>query len=260
MPEGDTIHRAARTLQRAIGGREVTRFSSVLPELEQADLAGRQVREVTARGKNLLVHFDDGRVLHTHMRMEGSWHIYRPGEPWRKRASGAHAVLETDDWVAVCFHAPLVELLASEDHSAQLRGLGPDLLDPDVDLDEAVRRLRGHGHLPIGEAVMRQQLVAGIGNVYKSETLFLLGLDPFRPVAESDDATLREALQRARALMKQNLRGFPRVTRRGYDGQRLWVYGRQGKACFRCRTPIRMRRQGTAGRSTYWCPACQPSG
>jgi endonuclease-8 len=260
VPEGDTIHRAARTLSKAIGGRRVTGFRSVLDALRGAELVGRTVEKVEARGKNLLIHFDDGRVLHSHMRMEGSWHIYRPKERWRKSPRRAHAVLETDAWVAVCFSAPVVELLAGPRHSRHLRDLGPDLLDPGFDRHEALRRLRSADALPVGEAVMLQRLVAGIGNVYKSETLFQEGLSPFARVGELDEDRLLGLLRTARRLMHANLRGFPRTTRWRVDGSgRLWVYGRQGEPCHRCGTAIRMRRQGDAGRSTYWCPTCQPA-
>ncbi|HJL16273.1 MAG TPA: DNA-formamidopyrimidine glycosylase family protein [Sandaracinaceae bacterium LLY-WYZ-13_1] len=260
MPEGDTIHRAARTLEKAIGGRRVTAWRSNDPALDRVDdLVGRTVAAVEARGKNLLVRFDDGRTLHTHQRMEGSWHVYRPGEAWRKPARGAVAVIETDAWVAVCFHAPVCDLLAPGRVPRAVRRLGPDLLAPRADLDEALRRMRAHPTMPVGVAVMRQHLVAGIGNVYKSETLFLERASPFTPVAELSDEALRGILRRARRLMKQNLRGFPRTTRRRFGRERLWVYGRAGERCYTCGEAIRMRRQGDDGRSTYFCPRCQSS-
>lgn len=261
MPEGDTIHRAARTLERAIGGRLVSRAWSAV-EVHRAieSLTGRVVERVEARGKHLLVRFDDGRTLHTHMGMEGSWHIYRPGEVWPRAREGAVAVLETDAWVAVCFEAPLVELVRAGAEPELVRRLGPDLLDPDADLDEALARLRAHGELAIGEAILRQSIVAGVGNVYKSEALFLVRADPFAKVGAMDEATLRELLVVARGLMRDNLTGRARTTRRRLRGSRLWVYGRSGKPCFECGTPVRMRRQGDAGRSTYFCPRCQHAG
>lgn len=258
MPEGDTIHRAARTLEKAIGGRTVTRAWSAEEEHRAIEaLTGATVARVEARGKHLLVRFADGRTLHTHMRMDGSWHIYRPGEQWMRSERGAVAVLETDTWIAVCFDAPLVELAAAGVEPELVRKLGPDLLDPSADLDEAVARLRRWSELPIGEAIMRQSLVAGIGNVYKSETLFLVHVDPFAQVGALGDDVIRAILVEARRLMKQSLAGNTRVTRRRFGGSRLWVYGRSGKPCFECGTPIRMRRQGDAGRSTYFCPRCQ---
>jgi endonuclease-8 len=258
MPEGDTIHRAAHTLARAIGGQRVTGWRSHAAELSGVDdLVGRTVEAVEARGKHLLVRFDDGRTLHTHMRMEGSWHVYRVGERWRKPARRAVAVIETGEWVAVCFGAPICELLAPGHVPELVRRLGPDLLARDADLDEVIRRMRGHPEMPIGEAVMRQHLVAGVGNVYKSETLFLARVSPFAEVGSLSDEALRTILSEARALMKRNLRGFPRTTRRRFGRDRLWVYGRSGERCFECGGVIRMRRQGNAGRSTYYCPCCQ---
>ncbi len=256
MPEGDTIHRAARTLDRAIGGRVVTRASGD-EETRRAiePLTGATVAKVEARGKHLLVRFDDGRTLHTHMRMDGSWHIYRPGERWMRPAHTAVAVLETEAWIAVCFDAPLVEVVRGD--PALVQKLGPDLLAPSVDLDEAIARLRACGELAIGEALLRQSAVSGIGNVYKSEVLFLRRVDPFAKVGALDDATLRALLEEARRAMKANLTGNARVTRRRFGGAKVWVYGRSGKPCFECGTPVRMRRQGDAGRSTYYCPRCQ---
>ena len=260
MPEGDTIYRAARTLNKAIGGKVVRGFRSALPELERAALEGRTVESVRARGKNLLVDFDDGQRLHTHMMMEGSWHVYRLGEPWQRRESRAFAVIETEDWVAVCFDAPICKLLAPGERSPQLDALGPDLLDPEADLDEALRRLRQFETLPLGEAVMRQHLVAGIGNVYKSEVLFLERLDPFAPVSSVTDEALRAALKLARKLMKQNVgHARMRTTRRRFGSSRLWVYGRKNEPCFECGSRVDMRRQGEQGRSTYFCPRCQRS-
>ena len=257
MPEGDTIHRTARTLALAIEGRSVTGWRSVLPALESADLSGTTVATVEARGKHLLVVFDDGRTLHTHMMMSGSWHIYRPGEAWQKSPGRAHAVIETDEWVAVCFDAPICELVPAGRTPELVARLGPDLLDPEADLEEAIRRLRAHEHLPLGEAVMRQHLVSGIGNVYKSETLFLRREDPFAPVSKLDDARLRGILEEAQRLLRLNLRRRHRRTNHRLGRERLWVYGRSGKPCLECGGSVRMTRQGDQGRSTYFCPACQ---
>lgn len=258
MPEGDTIHRAAFTLRRAIAGQVVTGWRSSKAELARVDdLIGRRVEDVEARGKHLLVRFDDGRTLHTHMRMDGSWHIYRPGEAWQRSERVAVAVIETEPWVAVCFSAPTCVLLGPGELSEALRQLGPDLLDPDVDLGEALARLRGRPELPIGEALMRQHLVAGIGNVFKSEVLFLRRVSPFVKSGELSDEALRGLLEEAQRLMKESVRGGSRITRRRFGSSRLWVYGRSGKPCFTCGHRIRMRRQGEDGRSTYFCPACQ---
>ncbi|MFN2387263.1 MAG: Fpg/Nei family DNA glycosylase [Thermoanaerobaculia bacterium] len=261
MPEGDTILRAARALEKAIGGREITAFHSPLPRLSGVHLAGRRVEKVEARGKNLLVRLDDGSALLSHMRMTGSWHLYRPGEAWRKPARQARAVLETTEFVAVCFNAPVLELLSERQlaRHAGVAQLGPDILESGrFDFAEARRRLRERNAAPIGEALIAQRAVAGIGNIYKSEALFLSGMDPFRTVAELEDAELEALLTRARELMSANLGGRPRAARASLEGGRYWVYGRSGQPCRRCGTRIRMRRQGLAGRSTYWCPTCQP--
>lgn len=258
MPEGDTIHRAASTLRRAIAGQLVTGWRSARPELARVDdLIGRRVEAVEARGKHLLVRFDDGRTLHTHMRMDGSWHIYRPGETWQRSERVAVAVIETDPWVAVCFSAPICDLLGPGERSEPLRRLGPDLLDPEVDLGEALARLRARPELPVGEALMRQHLVAGIGNVLKSEVLFLRRVSPFARVGALSDEVLRELLEEAQRLMKESVRGGSRITRRRFGSSRVWVYGRSGKPCFTCGARVCMRRQGEDGRSTYFCPACQ---
>jgi endonuclease-8 len=259
MPEGDTILRAARTLGRTLQGKRITSFASPLPRLDGAGLSGVIVESVEARGKNLLVRFDDGRALLTHMRMTGSWHLYGPGERWKKPARLARAVLATEDAVAVCFNAPVVELLSARQlaRHESLRRLGPDVLAEGFDAAEAVRRIAGAGDRPIGEALILQSALAGVGNIYKSETLFLCGVDPFSPAAALPQKDLTRIVAKAHDLMSANLDGNPRKTRQTLGGASYWVYGRSGKACFRCGTRIRMRRQGTAGRSTYWCPGCQ---
>jgi endonuclease-8 len=249
MPEGDTILRAARTLGRALEGRRILRS-------EGADVSERTVTRVEARGKNLLVHFDDGRALHTHMGMTGSWHIYRPGERWQRPAWRARVVLETDFYVAVCFDAPIARVLqpGEERRDPQLADLGPDVLAAEFDADTAVARLRSLETLPIGEAVVAQSALAGVGNIYKSETLFLCGVDPFAPVRALSEETLLRVVRKARELMLAGVDGRALGRRGG-----AWVYGRSGRPCRRCGAAIRMRRQGEAGRSTYWCPSCQPA-
>ncbi len=259
MPEGDTIHRAAHTLNRVLAGKTVASVESPLPQIASAGLEGVSVSKVEARGKNLLVLFDDGRILHTHMRMGGSWHVYRPGERWQRPRRQARVVLATSEFVTVCFDAPIVRLLrrGAAERDPNLASLGPDILSPDFDRAEARRRLCERGALEVGEAILRQSAVAGIGNVYKSETLFLCRLDPFTAVEELSDRSLDFVLETARRLMTANLRTARRTTRPSLTRERTWVYGRQGRPCRRCGTAIRMRRQGADRRSTYWCPSCQ---
>jgi endonuclease-8 len=261
VPEGDTIFRTAEVLRAALAGKVVTGLRSPLPALAEAGLPGRRVTAVEPRGKHLLIRFDDGRVLHTHMRMTGSWHVYRPAERWRKPGRQARVALEVEGFVAVCFNAPVVQLLTARGAARDraLTTLGPDLLAPDFDPVAARQGLRRHDDRPIGEALLAQQALAGIGNIYKSETLFLCGVNPFAPVAALSDADLDALVAKARALMSANLSGAPRRTvPLGRGAGRLWVYGRSGEPCRRCGATVRMRRQGEAARSTYWCPSCQP--
>ncbi len=259
MPEGDTIFRTAVTLGKAIGGKTITAFRSSLPKFRDVELAGLRVEKIESRGKNLLMHFDDGRVLHSHMMMSGSWHIYRIGEPWQRPERQARVVIETNEFVAVCFNAPVVELLSPLQlkRNVLLKKLGPDVLAENFDLQEAMRRLRERSHLEIGEALLAQQALAGIGNVYKAEVLFLCRISPFLKVAELSDDNLKALILEAQKWMKANLGGGMRTTRRALIGKKLWVYGRSGEECMRCGELIKMKRQGRAMRSTYFCPRCQ---
>jgi len=259
MPEGDTITRAARNLQAVLAGHRLVRFEA--PRMVgRPPRPGTTVLSVEARGKHLLVHFSDGRALHTHMRMTGSWHLYRGDEPWRRPHARASVVLEVEDGtVAVCFSAPTVELMDPDRtlRRTVLDALGPDLCRADVDLDDANRRLaRLEPSTEIGVALLDQRVAAGIGNVYKSEVCFACRVDPGRRLAELDDATRRELLETAAKLLQANLDSPRRTTVPGG----LAVYGRAGAACRRCGTTIRRRRQGDQARSTYWCPTCQPRG
>jgi endonuclease-8 len=272
VPEGDTIFRAARTLHRALAGRTVTAFESPLPALTRVDddapLAGRTVDRVWARGKHLLMALSGDLVLHTHMRMNGSWHIYRPGERWRLPRSRMRVALHTDAFVAVGFDVPVAELLDSRGlgRTRSLAALGPDLLGGEFDEAAALTRLRAHDALAIGEALLDQRIVAGIGNVYKSEACFVARVDPFAPVSALSDVRLRSLLTVARTLLQANVSETSRsgiVTYRGLDAARRgggaahWVYGRRGKPCRRCGTAVAARKQGIDARTTYWCPRCQ---
>jgi endonuclease-8 len=259
MPEGDTLFRIATTLHAALAGGRVTACDSPLAPIQ-------------ARGKHLLLSFDDGRTLRTHLRMHGAWHLYRPGEEWQKPARSARFTLAVEGprgaFVAVCFSAPEVELIAGAEALARhprLSRLGPDATTDAFDLEAALARLQARPEEPIGVALMRQGTVAGIGNVIKSETLFLERQAPFALVETLPPPQQRALLGRAHDLLVKNrVRGARttreegRPTRFGPGrGPRLWVYGRSGKPCLRCGTKIEMRRQGDAGRSTYFCKTCQ---
>jgi endonuclease VIII len=273
MPEGDHIFRTARTLNRALAGHAVVRFESVLPSLtrihEDTPITGRTVERVTAAGKHVLMHFSAGLVLRTHMRMNGSWHIYRPGERWQRPRRDMRVVVATDGFEAVGFTIPVAEFLTPADVTRQddLRLMGPDLLGETFDEDEAIRRFREREPLEIADAVLNQRLAAGAGNVYKSEVLFLCRVNPFATVREVSDETLRAILQTARKHLKANVTD-PRggiTTYRGYRrgpgrdaAERRYVYGRARQPCRTCGSLIQVKAQGPHARLTYWCPVCQP--
>jgi len=263
VPEGDTIWRTARTLHAALAGKTVVAFDSVLPAVVAASrrhtLVGRTVEAVEARGKHLLVRFAGGAVLHTHQGMRGSWRLHRVAGGVRRPSSAARAVIETADVVATCSLAPVVEVLSAAQAAAHpaLARLGPDLLGPGFDPVAARRRLRERGDLEIGPALMDQTSLAGIGNVYKSEVLFLCGVSPFRRVRELDDAALDRLVARAGKLLRRNLGPGLRRTTSSLAPGRLWVYRRSGQPCRKCGTTIERAVQGEQARSTYFCPTCQ---
>ena len=268
MPEGDTLHRAADGLRPHLLGREVTAARGPVPGPQLERIVGTTVTGVEALGKNLLIRFSNGLELRTHLRMNGSWHRYRPGERWRLRPSRARLVLETPQSVAVCFDCPTVELFeqrAEHLHPA-LGRLGPDLLAPDFDAAEAHNRLRdpSRAGISVAEALLDQRALAGIGNVYKSEILWIDRVSPFTLVGAVDDATLDRLVTTARRLLVANAdrrRGVERITTggdRAAAGDPVWVYGRRGRPCRRCGTLIRSAIQGRdLPRTTYWCPMCQ---
>jgi endonuclease VIII len=273
MPEGDTIFRAAQTLNRALAGKVVVRFESMLPALtrvhEDRPVTGRTIEKVASAGKHLLVHFSGDLVLRTHMRMNGSWHIYRPGERWRRGRRDMRVVLATDDYEAVGFNIPVAEFIEPSRLAKhpELAKLGPDLLDEQFDRAEAIQRLRDRGTMQAGEAVLIQRAVAGMGNVYKSEVLFLCRINPFSTMAALDDEALGCIVDTARRLLRANVTsrmtpmttygGLRRTTGRDGPGERLWVYGRARLPCRRCGTAIEVKKQGKDARLTYWCPQCQ---
>lgn len=265
MPEGDTLHRSANRLRPALEGQRLARFEAPRVTGGVRPSVGTTIERVEAVGKHLLITFDDGVVLRTHLRMSGSWHLYRVGERWRKGRHLARAVVGTDEWEAVCFSAPVVEAFRAPPEGAAVRAdhplahLGPDLCLPDVDLDAAAGRfaLVAEPDEEIKVALLDQRIAAGVGNVYASEVCFACGVDPFTPVAALDVPVRRRLLATASTLLRANLGSGPRTTVAGGPGS-LAVYGRRGQPCRRCGTPVRMRLQGERARSTYWCPTCQP--
>jgi endonuclease-8 len=259
MPEGDTIHRAATRLNKVLAGQEIKRAESRWLGAAADSLQGRQIKNVEARGKHLLIRCDDDRVLHSHMGMTGSWHIYRPGEAWQKPAHRAAISLECLAVCVVCFTPKLLELLSAARMRRHnyLGSLGPDLLAGPPRDKEVLERFRQCNLLPVGQVVLNQTVVSGIGNVYKSEVLFQLRLHPLTLVKDLSDLQLLDLTAQARDQMERNLSGRPRTTRHALDGGRFWVYGRSGKPCYACGTSIKRIRQGDAGRTTYFCPQCQ---
>jgi endonuclease-8 len=258
VPEGDTIHRAARRLADALDGRPALRIET--PRARgpvRAPAPGTVITGVEARGKHLLVRFEDGRALRTHMRMSGSWHLYRTGQRWQRPSHLMRALVEVDGWQAVCFSAPEVEWLREPPgEDVRLAHLGPDLCRADADLERAVDLMRAvpAPSTEIGVVLLDQRVACGVGNVYKNEVLYACAVNPFTPVGRLGPPERRRLLGTAARLLRANLGTGPRRT--VADG--LAVYGRSGRPCRRCGTIIRSRRQGEQARTTYWCPTCQP--
>lgn len=253
MPEGDTIHRTAARLGPVLTGRPLVRFETRRSPHPWPQ-PGTLVTGVEARGKHLLVHFDDGWTLQTHMRMTGSWHLYGPGERWQKPTHLARAVIEVDGWVAVCFSAPVVELV----RATRTGHLGPDLCTPDADLDEVVRLMGTvDDATPLADVLLDQRICCGVGNVYKNEVPFALGLHPLTPVGGLDAEHRRSVVDTAARQLRANLTTAARTTMAGPPGT-LGVYGRRGEPCRRCGSPIAWARTGPQARGTYWCPTCEP--
>ncbi|MET8409944.1 DNA-formamidopyrimidine glycosylase family protein [Streptomyces sp. NPDC005195] len=260
MPEGDTVWQAARRLHLALAGKVLTRSDLRVPRFATADLTGRTVLDVTPRGKHLLTRIEGGLTLHSHLRMDGSWKVYAPGGRWSGGpAHQIRAILGTTDRTAVGYRLPVLELLRTTDEDRAVGHLGPDLLGPDWNPDRALANLLEDPARSLGEALLDQRNLAGIGNVYKSELCFLLGVTPWLPVGElsTDRAPLLPVL--ARRLLEAN-RDRPVRSTTGRPDQNLFVYGRAPRPCLRCGTPIRRADQGDGSRErpTYWCPACQP--
>jgi endonuclease-8 len=261
MPEGDTIFRAAASLQRWIGGRDVTAARTNRLAFDGHRLVGRRIEDVEARAKHLLMHLSGGLVLHSHMGMTGSWYVYPAGSRWTKPAHQARLVLEAGRRVAVCFNAPVVELIAAGDLGAHRWLRGPDVLGPALDPAAVVARAaaRAPASPTVGELLLDQQVVSGIGNVYRCESLFLCGASPWLPSAGADPALVVALVDTASRLMRHN--AATSAYDRAFEGApgQAWVYRRRGLPCRRCGTVIERALLGPQARSVYWCPACQPA-
>lgn len=257
MPEGDTVYRTATNLNRALAGLPLTRCDIRVPAFAAVDLTGEHVHEVVSRGKHLLIRVGDFSI-HTHLKMEGSWHVYRHGTRWRRPEWQARVILANEEWVAVGFQLGLLEVVATKDEASVVGYLGPDLLGSDWDADEALRRLTADPSRDIGLALLDQRVMAGIGNVYRNELCFLSGVLPTRPVGEIENPKKIVAL--ASRLLQANKDRVDRSTTGTLRGATDWVTRREGQPCFRCGTTIE---RGVLGedalqlRDTYWCPNCQ---
>lgn len=260
MPEGDAVWRAARQLQDALAGRVLTDSDFRVPAYATLDLTGHTVDEVVSRGKHLLVRIGDTSV-HSHLRMEGAWHVYRPGERWRRPAHQARIVLDNDVRQAVGFSLGALDVV-QRGHEDDLVGhLGPDLLGSDWNAELAVERLASDPTRPLGLALLDQRNLAGIGNIYRSEVCYVRGLDPRRPVADVCD--LGRLVEVARRMLYAN-RDHAAIVTTGNTrrGEQTWVYGRAGEPCRRCATTVERHHLGDGvddlERSVYLCPVCQP--
>lgn len=261
MPEGDTVYLAAKRLAAALSGRRLSRGELRHPRLAEHDLSGLTVLDVRSVGKHLFIRFDDGRSLHTHFRMDGSWHLYRPGQRWQRPSHQVRAVLTTQERVAVGFLLHDMELLPTQAEHRLVGHLGPDLLNPqwdENDAEAAARRLHGHPEVELGLALLDQQIMAGVGNLYKTEMCFLLGVSPWIPVREVAPAAV-VALAR-RLLLANADRPEQSTTGELGRGRQHWVYERGGRPCRRCGERVIRAVQGTGvhARNTCYCPHCQP--
>ncbi|TCK70796.1 Fpg/Nei family DNA glycosylase [Acidipila rosea] len=275
MPEGDTIFRSARALGRALTGHRVVAFDTAYAPLasvnDNTPVAGRTIEQVESRGKWLLIYFSGDLILVTHMLMKGSWHIYRRGERWRRSRQHMRLVIATEEFEAVAFDVPIARFhtARSLERQSAIPRLGPDLLGSGFSEGEAAIRLRARGDEEVAVALLNQQVMAGIGNVFKSEICFVCGVHPFRRVDALTRTEVDCLIDKARQLLALNVTetsgdgmitytGARRTTGAADPGARLWVYGRQGRPCRRCGESVLMRKQGAQARSTYWCPRCQP--
>jgi endonuclease-8 len=274
MPEGDTIFRTARSLHKALAGHRVAKFDTAYAHVARVDdekpIAGRLIERCEAAGKHVLIVFEGDLILRTHMRMNGSWHLYRHGERWWRGPQAMRVRIDTADWVAVAFDVPVAEFVTAKQLASvdPVAALGPDLLKADFDRDEAIRRVRAAGALPIAQALLDQRLVAGIGNVYKSEVLFLAAVHPDTPASAVPQDAMERIMEVGRSLLAANVvegtpaaiqtyRSLRRTDRRSDPADSLWVYSRAGQPCRKCGTTINSKKMGLDARTTYWCPTCQ---
>lgn len=260
MPEGDTVWQAARRLHDALAGKVLTRSDFRVPRYATADLTGRTVLDVTPRGKHLLTRVEGGLTVHSHLRMDGSWKVFAAGQRWSGGpAHQIRVILGTADRTAVGYRLPVLELLRTVDEERAVGHLGPDLLGPDWNPEQALANLRADPARPLGEALLDQRNLAGVGNVYKCELCFLLGVTPWLPVGDLPAAHAARLPALAKKLLEAN-RDRPVRRTTGLRGQDLFVYGRAPRPCVRCGTSVRVANQGDGSRErpTYWCPTCQP--
>ena len=257
MPEGDVVWYTARQLHEALAGRVLTRSDFRVPRYATVSLTGQQVTEATARGKHLLIRTSGGLSIHTHLKMDGFWRV-RPATTPLSESYKVRLLLANEDWQAAGYLLGITEVLPTPEEQRVTGHLGPDLLGPDWDADEAVRRLSQRLERPIGEALLDQKNLAGVGTVYAAEMLFLRGINPWRPVGEVQE--LHALVELGQRLLDFNKMRLGHVTtgdtRRGQEN---WAYGRAGRPCRRCGTPIRRGEQGPPGqeRLRFWCPNCQ---
>ncbi|MCW2777424.1 MAG: glycosylase [Frankiales bacterium] len=260
MPEGDTVWLAAQRMHEALAGRVLTRTDFRVPQLATTDLTGRTVLEVVPRGKHMLTRLSGGLTLHTHFRMDGSWHLYAPGARWSGGPDWqVRVVLSTDDVDAVGYRMPVLELLETADEDSVVGHLGPDALGPDWDPDVVVANLLADPDAEVGTALLDQRKLAGLGNLYRCEVLFVRGLSPWTRVRDVPD--LRTLAEKGRRLMDANKQRWEQSTTGSLRaGEDHWVFERTGRPCRRCRTRVLSAEQGPApfARLTYWCPRCQP--
>lgn len=260
MPEGDSVYLAATRLDTALAGRKLTKTDFRVPRYAMLDLSQKHLENVTARGKHILMRVEGGMTIHTHFKMEGEWHLYRTNERWRGPAWQVRLLLETDDWVAVGFRLGIIDVLPTASEDTVVGHLGPDLLGDDWDPDLALANLRREPGMALGAVLLDQTLMAGLGNIYKSEICFLSGNDPWTRIG--DVTNLEKVVDLAKRTIEANRStGMQVTTGDNRPGRRHWVYGRKGEPCRRCATAIEKKEEvvGTRERVTYWCPSCQPN-